>query len=168
MSSFKRSKVKSSETKCSNLNALRKSRKQVRKEIRKQKKIDKVIYLKKRKESRARAHDLVRTDQTTDDVADNRTSDEKVTCNLVNDGKISKENAKDIGKGKCEKVGSNRANKKHELLKEANLKEDKIIKKLEKQLKLNKRKRKVIPKSFVADGLDGIIPILFNSFPSTL
>nr|CAD7447295.1 unnamed protein product [Timema bartmani] len=39
-------------------------------------------------------------------------------------------------------------------MKEANEEEDKIIKKLEKQLKLNKRKSKTVPKSFALDGLD--------------
>lgn len=39
-------------------------------------------------------------------------------------------------------------------LKRANLDEDKTIKQLEKQLKLNKRKSKSLPKSFSVDGLD--------------
>lgn len=43
------------------------------------------------------------------------------------------------------------------LLKEANLKEDKEIRKLEKKLKLTKRKKKTIPKSFVTDGLDYLL-----------
>ena len=42
-------------------------------------------------------------------------------------------------------------------LKKANQQEDKVIRKLEKQLKLNKKKRKSIPKSFAADGLDCIL-----------
>lgn len=45
-------------------------------------------------------------------------------------------------------------------LKEANREEDKVIKKLEKQLKLNKRKTKSIPKSFVDEGLDCILFLL--------
>lgn len=40
---------------------------------------------------------------------------------------------------------------------EANLEEDKNIKHLEKQLKLNKRKSKGIPKAFAEDGLDCIL-----------
>ena len=39
----------------------------------------------------------------------------------------------------------------------ANKDEDKEIKKLEKQLKLNKRKSKSVPKSFAEDGLDCIL-----------
>lgn len=42
-------------------------------------------------------------------------------------------------------------------LKEANIEEDKIIKRLEKDLKLNKRKSKSIPKSFQTDGLNCIL-----------
>lgn len=40
---------------------------------------------------------------------------------------------------------------------EANVKEDKEIKKIEKQLKLNKRKSKSVPKSFIDEGLDCIL-----------
>lgn len=42
-------------------------------------------------------------------------------------------------------------------LKWANAEEDKMIKQLEKRLKLNKRKSKFVPKSFVEDGLDCIL-----------
>ncbi|XP_049853505.1 nucleolar MIF4G domain-containing protein 1 [Schistocerca gregaria] len=45
------------------------------------------------------------------------------------------------------------------LLLEANKEEDKIIRKLEKQLKLNKRKSKSIPKSFSSDGLDYLLEV---------
>nr|CAD7392722.1 unnamed protein product [Timema cristinae] len=44
-------------------------------------------------------------------------------------------------------------------MKEANVEEDKIIKKLEKQLKLNKRKSKTVPKSFALDGLDYLLEV---------
>nr|CAD7571701.1 unnamed protein product [Timema californicum] len=44
-------------------------------------------------------------------------------------------------------------------MKEANEEEDKIIKKLEKQLKLNKRKSKTVPKSFALDGLDYLLEV---------
>lgn len=44
-----------------------------------------------------------------------------------------------------------------EQLKRANLEEDKMIKQLEKRLKLNKRKNTSIPKSFTSDGLDCIL-----------
>lgn len=42
-------------------------------------------------------------------------------------------------------------------LEHANLEEDRNIRKLEKQLKLNKRKSKSMPKSFASDGLDCIL-----------
>ncbi|XP_015512025.2 nucleolar MIF4G domain-containing protein 1 isoform X1 [Neodiprion lecontei] len=42
-------------------------------------------------------------------------------------------------------------------LKEANIAEDRIIKQLEKNLKLNKRKSKSVPKSFAADGLSYLL-----------
>lgn len=45
------------------------------------------------------------------------------------------------------------AKQRKEQLLQANAKEDRLLNKLEKQLKLNKRKAKSIPKSFVADGL---------------
>lgn len=44
---------------------------------------------------------------------------------------------------------------------EALKEDDKEIKRLEKQMKLNKRKSKNLPQSFVLDGMDGI---LFNMF----
>ncbi|XP_029663405.1 nucleolar MIF4G domain-containing protein 1 homolog [Formica exsecta] len=44
-----------------------------------------------------------------------------------------------------------------EQLKRANLEEDKMIKQLEKRLKLNKRKSKSTPKSFTSDGLDYLL-----------
>lgn len=48
-------------------------------------------------------------------------------------------------------------------LKQANLEEDRNIKMLEKQLKLNKRKTKSVSKSFASDGLDCILfIIIFN------
>ena len=40
------------------------------------------------------------------------------------------------------------------ILKEDNLKEDRVIKSLEKKLRINKKSSKYIPKSFAADGLD--------------
>lgn len=42
-------------------------------------------------------------------------------------------------------------------LKKDNLLEDKVIKSLEKKLKLNKRANKRLPKSFMDDGLDCIL-----------
>ena len=49
--------------------------------------------------------------------------------------------------------------KKQNYLKDNEL-EDRVIKRLEKQLKLNKRKSKSVPKSFASDGLDCILWLL--------
>lgn len=58
---------------------------------------------------------------------------------------------------KSEEFEYKKKKQKCKLLKEANLKEDKEIRKLEKKLKLTKRKKKTIPKSFVTDGLDYLL-----------
>ena len=42
-------------------------------------------------------------------------------------------------------------------MEEANMKEDKMIKQLEKQLKMNKRKSKNLPQMFAVEGLDCIL-----------
>ncbi|EFN89915.1 nucleolar MIF4G domain-containing protein 1 homolog [Harpegnathos saltator] len=65
-------------------------------------------------------------------------------------------------KGKAKTTSERKKNKKIkkrkiEQLIQANVKEDKMIKQLEKRLKLNKRKSKSVPKSFVADGLDYLL-----------
>ena len=39
----------------------------------------------------------------------------------------------------------------------ANLYDDKVIREMEKKLKLNKRKKDTLPKSFMDDGLDCIL-----------
>lgn len=49
-------------------------------------------------------------------------------------------------------------------LKEDNLREDKLIRGLEKKLKLNVKKKKLVSKSFVNDGLDCILFIKFIVF----
>lgn len=129
-----------------------KSRKQIRKEQRAQKKINRVLYLTKRKELRSRARGL---DETVDndhsanaDGAVKKAA--KVQKNIQNDAKEKKER-------KLEQLEQKKRKQKAKLLKQDNLAEDKMIKKLEKQLKLNKRKKKTIPKSFVEDGLDYLL-----------
>nr|CAD7425794.1 unnamed protein product [Timema monikensis] len=68
-----------------------------------------------------------------------------------------------IRKGKQEERRKKQYNKiRIKQMKEANEEEDKIIKKLEKQLKLNKRKSKTVPKSFALDGLDCILLYLLE------
>lgn len=95
-------------------------------------------------------------------------------------GKQTEKETKPVPPSKNKKVNRDPEKRKHDLevkkqlrlekemeknrkvqLKEANIAEDKIIKQLEKNLKLNKRKSKSIPKSFETDGLNCI---LSNSF----
>lgn len=122
-----------------------KSRKQVRKELRKQKKIDKAIYFRKKGELRDACAGIDEPEDTVTVVGANK-----------DDNSIRKEK-KPTEETRLPKLELKKKNQKNQLLKTANLEEDKIIKKLEKQLKLNKRKKKTIPKSFAADGLDYLL-----------
>lgn len=58
---------------------------------------------------------------------------------------------------KKERIEIKAKKQKMEQLKQTNQEEDKMIKQLEKRLKLDKRKSKSTPKSFVSDGLDCIL-----------
>ena len=121
-----------------------KSRKQIRKELRKQKKINRSIYFKSKNESRAASAR----------ASDSQTDHSKLANKSVKGpGKCTKETKR----RKSEDLERQRKKEKNRLLKAANLKEDKVIKRLEKQLKLNKRKKETISKSFVSDGLDCIL-----------
>lgn len=152
MSSLKRKKLKTKKVERSTLKVAGKSRKQIRKELRQQKKINRSVYLKKRNELRT----------TRGYVNDNKTNHSELVDKTIQEG--YKECTKEIKKRKLEELEHKKKNKKHKLLNEANLIEDKEIKKLEKRLKLNKRKNKTIPKSFVTDGLDCILFILLLKF----
>lgn len=152
MSSLKRKKLKTKKVERSTLKVAGKSRKQMRKELRQQKKINRSVYLKNRNELRT----------TRGYVNDNKTNHSELVDKTIQEG--YKECTKEIKKRKLEELEHKKKNKKHKLLNEANLKEDREIKKLEKRLKLNKRKNKTIPKSFVTDGLDCILFILLLKF----
>ncbi|XP_050578139.1 nucleolar MIF4G domain-containing protein 1 homolog [Bombus affinis] len=145
MSSLKRKKLKTKKVERSTLKVARKSRKQMRKELRQQKKINRSVYLKNRNELRT----------TRGYVNDNETNHSELVDKTIQ--KRYKECTKEIKKRKLEELEHKKKNKKHKLLNEANLEEDREIKKLEKRLKLNKRKNKTIPKSFVTDGLDYLL-----------
>lgn len=145
MSSLKRKKLKTKKVERSTLKVAEKSRKQMRKELRQQKKINRSLYLKNRNELRT----------TRGYVNDNKTNHSELVDKTIQEG--YKECTKEIKKRKLEELEHKKKNKKHKLLNEANLKEDREIKKLEKRLKLNKRKSKTIPKSFVTDGLDYLL-----------
>lgn len=139
-------KLKSKKVGQSNVKSVGKSRKQIRKELRKQKKINKSIYFKSKNESRgASAHTI--------------DSHHKLGNKSVKEG--PKKCTKETKRRKSEDLERQQRKEKNRLLKAANLKEDKVIKRLEKQLKLNKRKKETVSKSFVSDGLDCIL-LLFN------
>lgn len=156
MSSLKRKKLKTKKVERSTLKVAGKSRKQMRKELRQQKKINRSVYLKNRNELRT----------TRGYVNDNETNHSELVDKTIQ--KRYKECTKEIKKRKLEELEHKKKNKKHKLLNEANLEEDREIKKLEKRLKLNKRKNKTIPKSFVTDGLDCILFILLVKFPCVI
>ncbi|XP_076183118.1 nucleolar MIF4G domain-containing protein 1 [Ptiloglossa arizonensis] len=155
MSSFKRSKLKSKERRNANLKLIEKSRKQMRKEVRKQKKKDKANYLKKKKELHVtRVYGKKPLEAAP--VNDNANSNDNNTDKTIHPQQ------KSIKERKRRLLEPKKNDQKNELLKEENTKENKVIKKLEKQLKLNKRKEKSIPKSFVADGLDYLLDFCFE------
>ncbi|XP_017757352.1 PREDICTED: nucleolar MIF4G domain-containing protein 1 [Eufriesea mexicana] len=153
MRPLKQSKLKAKEN--LSLKLTEKSRKQMRKELRKQKKVNRLIYSKNKHKLSTCVN--VEFDKIVE-TKDNETNYcNEVTNKTVNVHKKLKRYTRDIKKQEFEEPEFKKRNKKCELLKEANLKEDKVIKKLEKQLKLNKRKKKTIPKSFVTDGLDYLL-----------
>lgn len=131
MSSLKRKKLKTKKVERSTLKVAGKSRKQMRKELRQQKKINRSVYLKNRNELRT----------TRGYVNDNETNHSELVDKTIQ--KRYKECTKEIKKRKLEELEHKKKNKKHKLLNEANLEEDREIKKLEKRLKLNKRKNRI-------------------------
>ncbi|XP_017887279.1 nucleolar MIF4G domain-containing protein 1 [Ceratina calcarata] len=149
MSSYKQ---KTNKKKRSGLKPTEKSRKQIRKEQRKQKKINRVLYFTKRKELHARARGL---DEGVD--TDHKPNDDEVVKKAVRVQKKIENDATEKKKRKLEQLKQQKRKQETKLLEQANEKEDKMIKKLEKQLKLNKRKKKTVPKSFVEDGLDYLL-----------
>ncbi|XP_078044446.1 nucleolar MIF4G domain-containing protein 1 [Augochlora pura] len=133
MGSFKRSTVKHKSK------VAEKSRKQIRKELRKQKKVNRANYFKKRNESHAEGEHAV----------------ERVHSDNI---KINKDlHTKALKRKKEQEFERRKKNQKDEFLRKANEKEDVVIRKLEKQLKLNKKKKTRIPKSFEMDGLDDVL-----------
>jgi nucleolar MIF4G domain-containing protein 1 len=125
-----------------------KSRKEIRKEQRRLKKTKRNEFFQRRK-SKSRKYATENTDH------------EEQTGNSV-DVLVSKEQEK-LNRRKCserernQKLQMDMKNQRIKQLQKANQQEDKVIKKLEKQLKLSKRKLKSVPKSFTADGLDCIL-----------
>lgn len=135
-----------------------KTRKQLRKEQRKNKKIKRHEHYTNRK----RPGQFVRVSKEAEEhmeliVPEAKVQEKKVKVQLQT---VSVE--KDRAKEKKEqlKLQNEMKKQRNKQLLDANLEEDKTIKRLEKQLKLNKRKAKSIPASFATDGLDCILFIV--------
>jgi len=142
MARHKKQKRKQTELK------IHKSRKELRKEQRKLKKAKRNEFFQRKKNKSKKP------------LGENTTYDVPV-CSIVN-VPINKDHDKRRVKKHSErerdqKLQMDMKNQRIKQLKKANQQEDKVIRKLEKQLKLNKKKRKSVPKSFAADGLDCIL-----------
>lgn len=144
---------------------IEKTRKQLRKEKRQQKKINRAAYYQKQ---RSKNGDVLfnqkkKKEETFDTSNQALKTNDTMTKNYK---KVDVEQMQIQQKRKKEDKAEKRMKKrKTKQLKLDNLEEDKIIKHLEKQLKLNKRKSKSISKSFVSDGLDCIL-YLCNCYSS--
>ena len=140
-------------TKSNKSKSIQKTRKQLRKEKRQQKKISRAMYYQKKKSKK-------QSEQTEISKINNdklmKIKEKNNTEQVPSTQKRQK--PKDA---KEERMQKNVKKQRMTQLKQANLDEDKAIKQLEKQLKLNKRKSKSIPKSFVSDGLDCILLIIY-------
>lgn len=143
---------------------VQKTRKQLRKEKRQEKKVNRAIHYQKK--LRNEPEKTLRKSVTNLGKIDNDKSskeEEQKDIEAVLTKAQKRQRSKDTRKERAER---NAKKQKTEQLKQANLEEDKMIKQLEKRLKLNKRKSKSTPKSFVLDGLDCILyeAIIFNCF----
>lgn len=141
-----------------------KTRKQLRKEKRQQKKLNRASYYQKKKsknqleETVGKSYNSEKNDK--DKLSGKKERNDGVCVQQVPSMKAQKrQKPKSVKEGRVEK---NAKKQKLELLNQANFEEDKMIKQLEKRLKLNKRKSKSIPKSFMADGLDCILYNFYN------
>ncbi|KAL0107545.1 hypothetical protein PUN28_014692 [Cardiocondyla obscurior] len=132
------------------IKSIQKTRKQVRKEKRQQKKVNRAQYY-----QRKRLKNLPDKDLEVSNSDDNKLAKVKKITNEPASTKIQKR--KKLIDTKEKKIQKNIKKQRTVQLKQANLEEDKTIKHLEKQLKLNKRKSKSVPQSFVSDGLDYLL-----------
>lgn len=138
-----------------------KTRKELRKEKRQQKKVNRAQYYSNKKKIFAgKDTDL---DDSLIKNKNNNIKNEiivekkpKVVKKVKTDEALIKEKLR-LKKKREKRAEKQRLKQKRELLIEDQEKEDKMIKQLEKKLKLNKRKSKSVPKSFVDDGLDYLL-----------
>ncbi|KAG5325895.1 NOM1 protein, partial [Pseudoatta argentina] len=134
-------------TKSNKSKSIQKTRKQLRKEKRQQKKISRAMFYQKKK-SKNQSDQILEISRIDNDKF--MKIKEKINTKQV----LSTQKRQ---KPKEERMQKNVKKQKITQLKQANLDEDKAIKQLEKQLKLNKRKSKSVPKSFISDGLDYLL-----------
>lgn len=152
MGRIQRKGTPNTKSKVNKSKSIQKTRKQLRKEKRQQKKISRAAYYQKKKsiDQSEKTPGISRTD-----------GDKSMKIKEKNDTKqlpsVRTQKRQKTKDTKEEKMQKNAKKQRTVQLKRANLEEDRTIKQLEKQLKLNKRKSKSIPKSFVSDGLDCIL-----------
>lgn len=122
-----------------------KTRKQIRKEKRQEKKVKKAMFYQNRKQIPGRF------------VLNPDKMKENIIKSQENHGELHQNNSKHNANEKLKKQKKKKKMDTKSNLIIDNEHEDKMIKQLEKRLKLNKRKSNTIPKSFINDGLDCIL-----------
>lgn len=139
--------------------AIQKTRKQLRKEKRQEKKIGRAEYYqrKKSKNDSGRTLEISGTDGNKSGTDGDKSMKIKGKNDVERVPSTKTQKRQKPKDTKEERKQKNAKKQRTVQLKRANLEEDKTIKHLEKQLKLNKRKTNSIPKSFVSDGLDCIL-----------
>ncbi|KRT81456.1 hypothetical protein AMK59_6348 [Oryctes borbonicus] len=145
------------------LNNRPKTRKQLRKDQRKMKKQRRAEYYTNRpKPGRfvlKPSEDVVAEKTLENDHKSFQKPEKKKLKNTPNKRTNSNFNEIENEKRKQKKLEKEMQKQRKKQLFEANLQEDRNIKQLEKQLKLNKRKSKLIPKTFASEGLDYILEV---------
>jgi len=164
MGRIQRKKTLNNETRTNKTKLAVKTRKQLRKEKRVQKKINKAEYYQKKKTKNQPEKSFEKSNQSSainhDKSIRKKEKEEGKDVKDVLSIKAEKRKIKDM---KQEKEKTENAKRQRiQQLKQFNLEENKMIKQLEKRLKLNKRKSKSIPKSFVSDGLDCMLQNFYN------
>ncbi|CAH0564818.1 unnamed protein product [Brassicogethes aeneus] len=139
----------------------KKSRKVLRKEKRKEKKIKRNDYYSKKnvkmEENEGKNNEKALKN---DGKAKNVTNKNSPTKNNTSNNKgLSAEQQRAKEKNQQKNLQREMTKQRKKQLLEANVMEDRNIKKLEKQLKLNKRKGKGVPKSFDTDGLGYLLEV---------
>lgn len=132
-----------------------KTRKQLRKEKRLFKKIKRnEYYLNKSKIKNLNSFDNSKRSLTDSNIVSKIEKVGPIKESSMIDEQIKRKHKETI---KFKKLERDMKTERKRQLEEANKKEDKVIKDLEKKLKLNRRKSKALPKSFIAEGLDCIL-----------